>query len=214
MIIVKHFLVSVESLARAPFLLPSTDELRPVCCPGCGHPSQEPGQPLGIVGHGTYERQVLGLLKRGGQLLIRVRRYLCRGCLLTISVLPDELYPRRWYAAVAVILVLVKHYVEGICAEALRCEVGPRSGDGDYAWSQPRRWGRALLDRLWPKFRRRLGFRGAAADHAAVTKRLRRLLLHHEVSDGSSEPEIIDMVPKLAKVEFPPPRERGAKRVR
>ena len=83
--------VSVERLSHRS-TLPSVEALRPTCCPYCGHVAQQPSK-LGVVGHGTYTRQVLGLISRSRQLMIWVRRYLCRGCQKTISVLPDALSP-------------------------------------------------------------------------------------------------------------------------
>jgi hypothetical protein len=136
-------------------------------------------------------------------MLIPVRRYLCRACGGTISVLPAELYPRRRYAAVAVLLVLVRHYVLGACAEALRLTFGPRCDDGLYAWSQPRRWGRQLLDRLWGKLGEKLSLRAAAASYAAAKARVERLLEWHGLRGDASEVEVAGLVTRMAAVEFP-----------
>ena len=73
----------IEEFARRD-TLPLVDVLRPANCPSCGNPSYPPEQSLGLVGHGTYRRRVLGLDEHPDGLLIWVRRYLCTGCGSTI----------------------------------------------------------------------------------------------------------------------------------
>lgn len=104
-VIVRAFPVSVEDLAQLS-RLPSVDELRPGCCPLCEQPSRELGGGLQVVGHGTYRRQALGLTGGCREMLIWIRRFLCRACGRTISVLPDSLYPGRWYSAALILASL------------------------------------------------------------------------------------------------------------
>lgn len=72
-VIIRQFAVCVEQLANRS-QLPSVEALRPACCPVGDQPAYPPGERLGIVGHGTYRRQVLGLFETCGQLVIWVRR--------------------------------------------------------------------------------------------------------------------------------------------
>lgn len=145
MINVSAFAVDVEDLTDLN-RLPSVDQLRPSSCPRCGAPSCPPGKSLGIVGHGTYRRQVRGLAP-GDWAIIFVRRYLCRCCGGTISVLPDELLPRRWYTGGAILRVLVDVLVRGITVAALRSIVGP--GERSPHWTSPGRWASQLGTSLW-----------------------------------------------------------------
>ncbi len=190
--IVRSFPVDVEDL-HSLSRLPSVDDLRPCWCPLCGQPARPPGQLLGIVGHGTYLRQVLGLVEVGKALVIRVRRYLCRGCRTTISVLPDELLPRRWYAGTAILVALTLSLLVGIpAAEVRRRLAQPGETPG---WKTLDRWQRGLLAPLWSWAAAQLGFadRGQAGDRVQRTDRLRRLLsLHGE--GGRSPTEQIELV--------------------
>lgn len=154
--------------------LPPLSTCRPVTCPGCGHGAHPPGQPLGIVGHGTYRRHVRGLQSSVEQTLIRVRRFLCRGCERTISVLPDLLHPRRWWSALAILWVLAQHLLRGRPERELREQLAV-DVDGT-SWRSPRRWRRQLLARLWPGWGRSLGCRDPAPDRAEGRRRLRLLL--------------------------------------
>jgi hypothetical protein len=89
---------------------------------------------------------VLGLLP-GKSIDIWIRRYRCRGCGKTISVLPDTLLPWRWYAGGAILLTLVGVLLLGRSVADLRESIGP--GDRSPHWTTPGRWARALLERLW-----------------------------------------------------------------
>jgi hypothetical protein len=97
--------------------LPSVAELRPTRCLICGQAAYVGGG-LRIVGHGVYLRQVLGVGERGFE--VPVRRYLCRGCERTTSVLPDLLHPRYWYAAGVILEALRLHLVDGLARNAVR----------------------------------------------------------------------------------------------
>ena len=184
--IVRPFSVDVEDLVDLS-RLPSVDDLRPSACPLCKKPSRPPGRRLGIVGHGTYLRQVLG---RGQALVIRVRRYVCRGCRTTISVLPETLLPRRWYAGGAILLALTLSLVLGVPAAEVRrrlAEPGETQG-----WKTLDRWQRQLLAPLWSWVAAQLGFaqRGPGGDRIQRTDRLHKLLLLHGASGRSPTDQI------------------------
>lgn len=188
----RPFSADVEDLVdRSRF--PSVDELRPSACPLCKEPSRPPGKRLGIVGHGTYLRQVLGWVEAGKTLVIRVRRYLCRGCRRTISVLPDTLLPRRWYAGGVILLALTLSLLRGVPAAEIRRRFGePGETRG---WKTLDRWQRQLFAPLWSWVGAQLGFaaRGPGGDRVHRTDRLRRLLLLHG-ADGRSPTEDIERV--------------------
>lgn len=172
MIIVRSLLERVEDLFD-PARLPSVDALRPSSCPLCGELAFRAGERLGIVGHGTYRRQVLGVPEVEGEAVIRVRRYFCRGCEGTISVLADHLHPGRWYAAGAILEALRLHLLEGSSEREIRRRFGVVI-DSE-SWRSLRRWRSALLVVLWYWLSRRLGFRGKARTRKEGRVRLRRL---------------------------------------
>ena len=176
MIIVQAIVDDVEGLlqlARNPGLLPSVDALRPETCPACGQLASPPGRPLGIVGHGTYLRQVLGLVA-AEEIVLRIRRYLCRGCRQTLSVLPDLLHPRRWYAAGVILEALRLHLLEGRGERAVRNRFAV--GEDPESWRSLRRWRFQLLYVLWHWLAEKFGARGPAATREEGCRRLRRLL--------------------------------------
>lgn len=181
---VRRFPVSVESLSQLS-CLPSVEELRPSCCPLCQEPARtEAG--LRIVGHGTYKRQLLGLVGGCREVLIWLRRFLCRSCRHTISVQPDELCPGRWYAGVAILVSLVLSLLRGKPdAEVRERMTGPREARG---WKSLERWRRQLLSPLWGWLARQLGTSGPPGDRKESHRRLLRLLsLHGAGTDSSSE---------------------------
>lgn len=174
--ILRPFPVAVEDLCEL-IRVPPVDELRPCFCPLCGEPSRRPGKPLGIVGHGSYTRQVLGHAFSAGKAIdIHVRRYLCRGCQATMSVLPDVLLPRRWYVAATILLALTLSLLRGETATDVRRQLGQR-GDTP-GWKTLDRWQRQLLAPLWSWMAAQLGFaeRRPGCDRIQRSERLRRLL--------------------------------------
>lgn len=187
--IVRPFAVDFEDLVDL-CRIPPVDDLRPPACPRCGKPARRPGEPLGIVGHGTYRRQVLGLVEAGKTLIIRVRRYLCRGCRTTISVLPDTLLPRRWYAGAVILLALTLSLLLGVPAREVRRRLGePGETRG---WKTLDRWQRQLLAPLWSWVAAQLGFakQGPGNDRGQRADRLRKLLLLHGVGERSPTDQI------------------------
>lgn len=154
--------------------LPSVESLRPRSCPLCGKLAYVPGEPLGIVGHGTYRRQVLGVAEGDGEAMALVRRYLCRGCERTLSVLSDLLHPHRWYAAGVILEALKLHLLEGASEGEIRRRFGVVL-DSE-SWRTLRRWRSELLVTLWYWLARRLGFARRAATRSEGRRRLGRLL--------------------------------------
>jgi hypothetical protein len=153
---------------------PSVDALRPDSCPFCRHPAHPPQKLLGIVGHGTYTRQVLGHISVAIDFVIRVRRYLCRGCRRTISIFVDILHPRRWYSGAVILETLRLHLIEGRTELEIRKKFGPEIESE--SWRSLRRWRRQLLDPLWKWLGPRLGFGGPTMTREDGCRRLRRLL--------------------------------------
>ena len=123
--ILRSFSVDIEDLSHLS-RVPSVDELRPSACPRCKNPARRPGGRLGIVGHGTYLRQVLGRVGASQSLVIRIRRYLGRGCRRTISVLPEALLPGRWYAGAVILLALTLSLLLAVPAGEVRRRHRPR----------------------------------------------------------------------------------------
>ena len=184
MIIVQAIVDDVEGLlelARNPGLLPSVDALRPETCPACGQSASPPGRPLGIVGHGTYLRQVLGLVA-AEEIVLRIRRYLCRGCRQTLSILPDLLHPRRWYAAGVIVEALRLHLLEGRKERAIRNRFGVDADSG--SWRSLRRWRFQLLYVLWHWLAEKFGACGPAVTRKEGRRRLRQLLSAMEASQS------------------------------
>lgn len=186
-VIVRRFPVSVEDLTHLR-LLPSVDELRPSSCPLCGQAACPPGSPLRIVGHGTYRRQVLGRIGECRDLLIWIRRFLCRGCRRTISVLPDGLYPGRWYGVVVILSSLVLALVQGVSAAAIRDRFA--SSGETRGWKTLERWRRQLLAPLWSWLAGQVGVTGPSQDRGEQHRRLLRLVSLHGAGARSSLDEI------------------------
>lgn len=167
--------VAVDGLLDLRRRLPSVEALRPLSCPGCGRLARDAGRPkLEIVGHGTYERQVLGVDAPGGQAVIPVRRYRCCGCRATTSVLPDLLYPGRWYGAWAILEALVLVFALGLPIDEVRRELGVETST--LGWRSVHRWRRELLAPLWGWLARGLGARGPCTGREEARRRLARLL--------------------------------------
>ena len=179
MIIVCSVFECVEELFEAA-RLPPVEQLRPSSCPLCGELAFSPGRPLGIVGHGTYQRQVLGVAEAAEESITLVRRYFCRGCERTINILSDYLHPRRWYYGGAILEAVRLHLLEGLSEREIRERFGI-AVDSE-SWRTLRRWRSELLLTLWYWLSRRLGFRGKARSREDGRRRLRQLL-----SEASSE---------------------------
>lgn len=166
-------LLEVENPSRVP--APST--LRPRHCPCCGSAAGSPGSPR-LVGHGLYRRQVLGHADSPKGAEIYIRRFLCLSCGVTISILPDELLPGRWYVAGTILIALVLHLLAGQCAHALRRAFG--SASESRRWRSLERWARHSFDELWPWKAAEIAWsKGAALDSRDSRASMLRRFLNH-----------------------------------
>lgn len=173
-IILRSLVASVEELLDAAEVLPPVEALRPASCPGCGELAFGAGRPLGIVGHGTYTRQVLGVASAVRDVLVRVRRFLCRGCGKTMSVLADVLYPGCWYAGTVILEALRLHLVAGLSEREVRSRFAVVVGSE--SWRSLRRWRRELFWPLWGWLAATLGARGPARTRDEGRRRVLRLV--------------------------------------
>ena len=181
MVILAPLVDSVDQFEDPATCYPCLEAARPSQCPTCGQAARPPGRPLGIVGHGSYRRQVLGGGPWAGT-SVRIRRFRCRGCGLTISVLPDLLHPRRWYGAWAILQALALYLASEASLKEVELKLRARVSRG--GWASPRRWAAELLRPLW---RWRAGALGGARGSPAW--RLRRLfgLADEEATPGAAE---------------------------
>jgi hypothetical protein len=152
------------------------EELRPRFCVLCGQTARNATGTLQLVGHGMYCRQVCGLVETGW-IEIWIRRFLCLACGHTMSLLPDWLHPRRWYAGTVIIEALYRHC---ILQEPAHC-IGARFGRPVDAteWRSLRRWRRQLLisPTLWGWLGSRLGVIKPASNRKECRTYLQRLLV-------------------------------------
>ena len=86
--------------------IPDPHRYRPDSCPQC-----QAGCPL--IAHGFYHRTLVDVAFDG---VIRVRRYLCRLCKRTISLLPDFALPYLRFSLSVISLFLVARLLAGISA--------------------------------------------------------------------------------------------------
>ena len=193
-VIVRRFAVPVESLSD-PRCLPGVDELRPLSCPCCQEPARtEEG--LRIVGYGTYERQVLGLRSGYRYVVILIRRFFCRSCRGTISVLPDELYPGRWYAGIAILMSLALSLLRGRSDGRLRRHITGLRKARD--WKTLGRWRQQIFSPLWTWLARQTGSASAPpGNRQECARRLMRLLLLHRTR--SDKPGKITGLARIAR---------------
>jgi len=196
-VILVEMSVPVEDLAKLA-RLPSVDDLRPGSCPLCGQLARPGGVKLGIVGNGTYRRQVLGIFPKGELLEILVRRYICRGCKKSISVLPDTLLPWRWYAGTAMLFALMLSLLGGKTASEVRKRLG-LAGE-TRGWKTLDRWQHQLLAPLWGWVATQIGFpgQGRGESRAGRCARLVRLAGLAGVDAGNGQQEIAQAAVGLA----------------
>jgi len=79
------------------------DRYRPEGCPQCQAKSS-------LAAHGFYCRSLVDVEFAGS---IRVRRYLCRGCKRTVSLLPEFALPYLRFSVAVISLFLVARLLEG-----------------------------------------------------------------------------------------------------
>jgi hypothetical protein len=90
------------------------DRYRPDHCPQC-----EAGQPL--IAHGFYPRTLVDAEHDG---IIRVRRYLCRCCQRTVSLLPEFALPYLRFSVSVISLFLIARLLEGRTLQAAASQPG------------------------------------------------------------------------------------------
>lgn len=174
MIIVVPLVGSVDGFEDSESCYPTLSAARPDSCPGCGQASRPLNGRFGVVGHGSYWRQVLGAVADRAGTLVRIRRFRCRGCKKTISVLPDLLHPRRWYGAWVLLEALVLQLVARLSVKKIEYRLRRRVSAG--GWRSLRRWRAELLAGLWTERARELGARGGATTQGEARRRLGRLV--------------------------------------
>ena len=110
------------------------------------------------------------------QLLVKIRRYLCLECRKTTSVLPDVLYPRRWYGAWVILEAVLLAVVAGRTAGEIRRLFSEDEFEAP-GWRSLHRWRRELAWRLWGWEGKGIGVSGPCVDSDDARRRLRRLLI-------------------------------------
>jgi len=80
------------------------DRYRPDHCPQC--PARQP-----LIAHGFYSRT---LVEAGFDGCIQVRRYLCRSCRRTVSLLPQFALPYLRFGITVIALFLVSRLLQGL----------------------------------------------------------------------------------------------------
>ncbi len=103
---IQHYLEEISDPGR----------YRPGHCPQC-----EAKQPL--IGHGFYRRTLVDTAFDG---VIRVRRYLCRICQRTISLLPEFALPWLRFSITVISLFLVARLLRGITLVAAALAAGQK----------------------------------------------------------------------------------------
>lgn len=138
---------------------PAVERVRPASCTRCGGASRVPGRPLRLVGHGVRERQVRGPSSADSAPEITTvlsRRYCCRECGATTTVLPRGLHARRHYSGSAIGLALCLFGVLRFSvAETRRRVCAWNAGLSTGGWSTLKKWVDAIsAGRLFPRIRR------------------------------------------------------------
>lgn len=103
--ILHPFVGSIQQYSEA---ISDPDCYRPDHCPQC-----EAKQPL--TGHGFYRRTLVDPAFGG---VIRVRRYLCRLCKRTVSLLPEFALPWLRFSITVISLFLVARLLQGLTLAA------------------------------------------------------------------------------------------------
>ena len=131
-------------------LPPPIDAARPRFCPGCGVPAGSRGA-LNLSGHGARSHEVVVPGDTPTLVTVWVRRFLCRRCNRTCSVLPPGCLPRHLYTLGAIVmawfLAAESPVGDGLDDEAVYDRVGV---DRRASGQEPGRAGR----RRWRSLRR------------------------------------------------------------
>lgn len=154
---------------------PDIEHARPSSCPWCGEPSRGPDGKLSLIGHGCLERRVRGLLGILS-LVVYVRRFLCKGCGATCTVLPHWMLPGHRYGAEAVLEALWRHYILGQATADVAIRFGCSTCSA--TWTTLTRWGHRLLfcAGLWGFHGTLRGVSEVAGDRMEIIRRLEWLL--------------------------------------
>lgn len=173
MSIVLELSVAVDPGARGIHMLGSVEECRPDYCPCCGASGRDDRDRLTMQGHGGYRRQVLGQPGTRGGILVWIRRFLCRLCGHTQSILPAWLHPWRWYRGDRIVEALFRSEIQEEPVQQLQQELtGVPVGRREKGWRTLTRWRQDLLNK--PSL---FGWLGSRASEAlGVGARLGRLL--------------------------------------
>lgn len=125
--------------------LPTTEQARPTKCPHCERAGHPVGGLIGLVGHGTRERQLLGRIEPGGfhgLFTLEVRRYRCRWCGHTVTVVPRGLVPRRHYGGYAIACAFWHYGMQGSSLGQTRA-LAAAGSSFEEGWASLRRWAAA-----------------------------------------------------------------------
>jgi len=125
--------------------LPTAEQARPACCPHCGRAGHALGQVVGLVGHGVRERQLRGPIEPWAPsttVVLRVRRYRCRWCGHTVTVLPRGVVARRHYGGYAIASAFWQYGVKQRSIERTR-EIVAGGNTFEPGWPSMRRWAQA-----------------------------------------------------------------------
>jgi len=124
------------------------DRYRPDHCPQC-----QARQPL--IGHGFYHRTLVDGDFEGS---IRVRRYRCRSCRRTVSLLPEFALPYLRFSVAVIALFLVARLLEGrtLIAAAVAASPSPMPYQRGQFWvrrfrRQAEALGAALAAQITPR---------------------------------------------------------------
>jgi hypothetical protein len=112
--ILHPFAGSVQQYLEA---ISDPDRFRPDHCPQC-----KAKQPL--AGHGFYQRALVDVAFDG---VIRVRRYLCRLCQRTVSLLPEFALPWLRFSLTVISLFLVARLLRGLTLAAAALAASQRA---------------------------------------------------------------------------------------
>jgi len=137
--VVIHSSIDVKSWVEHT---PEVETVRPSRCPQCGSAGRPVGARLGLVGHGLRSRQVRGPLTAEGGAgvhLLRVRRYRCRRCNATVTVLPRGAVRARHFSATAIALACVMYGLSGSSLRATRTRISPWHS-AEPGWPAMSRW--------------------------------------------------------------------------
>src|ERR671925_1979534 len=96
------------SIQQYPEEISDPNRYRPDSCPQC-----QAGSPL--IAHGFYRRTLVDMAFDG---IIRVRRYLCRSCKRTVSLLPEFALPWLRFSVSVIALFLVARLLTGLTLTA------------------------------------------------------------------------------------------------